>query len=131
MTHFLHTQADLDAGLARLIAADPNLQPVAEMAGAFSLRRREAGFAGLCAIVCGQQLSTASAAIAISPPFGRSNMPGCAGGREELHASSTSVDVPARRLTARAFVAINAPRSLRAKLAIAATSAAEAVRLAA
>ena len=28
----------------------------------FSLRRREAGYAGLCAIVCGQQLSTASAA---------------------------------------------------------------------
>ena len=38
------------------------LQPVAEKAGAFSLRRREAGFPGLCAIVCGQQLSTASAA---------------------------------------------------------------------
>jgi DNA-3-methyladenine glycosylase II len=62
MTHFLHTQADLDAGLAELIRADPRLQPVAEKAGAFSLRRREAGFAGLCAIVCGQQLSTASAA---------------------------------------------------------------------
>ena len=26
------------------------------------MRRREAGYAGLCAIVCGQQLSTASAA---------------------------------------------------------------------
>jgi DNA-3-methyladenine glycosylase II len=62
MTHFLHTQADLDAGLAQLILADPRLAPVAEKAGAFSLRRREAGFAGLCAIVCGQQLSTASAA---------------------------------------------------------------------
>ena len=62
MTHFLHTQADLDAGLARLIAANPVLQPVAEKAGAFSLRRREGGYAGLCAIVCGQQLSTASAA---------------------------------------------------------------------
>ncbi len=61
MTHFLHTQADLDAGLAQLILADPRLAPVAEKAGAFSLRRREAGFAGLCAIVCGQQLSTASA----------------------------------------------------------------------
>ena len=36
--------------------------PVAEKAGAFALRRREAGFPGLCAIVCGQQLSTASAA---------------------------------------------------------------------
>ena len=62
MTHFLHTQADLDAGLAQLILADPRLAPVAAKAGTFSLRRREAGYAGLCAIVCGQQLSTASAA---------------------------------------------------------------------
>jgi DNA-3-methyladenine glycosylase II len=62
MTTFLHTDADLQAGLAQLIAADPRLKPVAERAGAFALRRREAGFAGLCAIVCGQQLSTASAA---------------------------------------------------------------------
>jgi DNA-3-methyladenine glycosylase II len=62
MTHFLHSQADLDAGLAQLILADPRLKPVAEKAGAFDLRRREAGYAGLCAIVCGQQLSVASAA---------------------------------------------------------------------
>jgi len=62
MTHFLHTDADLQAGLARLIRADARFQPVADKAGRFSLRRREAGFAGLCAIVCGQQLSTASAA---------------------------------------------------------------------
>jgi len=62
MTHFLHTDADMRAALAQLILADPRLKPVAEKAGAFSLRRREAGFAGLCAIVCGQQLSTASAA---------------------------------------------------------------------
>ena len=62
MTTFLHTNADLQVGLAQLIAADPRLQPIADKAGAFSLRRREAGFAGLCAIVCGQQLSTASAA---------------------------------------------------------------------
>lgn len=62
MTHFLHTEDDLRAGLAQLILADPRLKPVAEKAGAFSLRRREAGFAGLCAIVCGQQLSVASAA---------------------------------------------------------------------
>jgi DNA-3-methyladenine glycosylase II len=62
MTVFLHTQADLDAALAQLVLRDPRLRPVAEKAGAFSLRRREAGFAGLCAIVCGQQLSTASAA---------------------------------------------------------------------
>ena len=62
MSHFLHTQADLEAALAQLIRADARLAPVAEKAGAFALRRREAGFAGLCAIVCGQQLSTASAA---------------------------------------------------------------------
>src|SRR5664279_4285253 len=62
MTHFLHSQADLDAGLVQLIEADPRLKAVAEKAGAFNLRRREAGYAGLCAIVCGQQLSVASAA---------------------------------------------------------------------
>jgi DNA-3-methyladenine glycosylase II len=62
MTRFLHTDADLQAGLVQLILADPRLKTIAEKAGAFSLRRREAGFPGLCAIVCGQQLSTASAA---------------------------------------------------------------------
>src|SRR5262245_45955437 len=62
MTHFLHTDADLQAGLADLVVSDPRLRPVAEKAGQFSLRRREPGFPGLCAIVCGQQLSTASAA---------------------------------------------------------------------
>ncbi|HZL40953.1 MAG TPA: DNA-3-methyladenine glycosylase 2 family protein [Pseudolabrys sp.] len=62
MTHFLHTDADLRVALAQLIIADPRLKPVADKAGAFSLRRREGGFAGLCAIICGQQLSTAAAA---------------------------------------------------------------------
>ena len=62
MTQFLHTQADLEAALPLLILKDPRLKPVADKAGSFGLRRREAGFAGLCAIVCGQQLSTASAA---------------------------------------------------------------------
>ena len=62
MTHFLHTADDLAAGLAKLIAQDSRLAPVAEKAGTFALRRREAGFAGICAIVCGQQVSTASAA---------------------------------------------------------------------
>ncbi len=62
MTYFLHTDADLQAALAQLVLADPRLKPVADKAGRFSLRRREGGFPGLCAIVCGQQLSTAAAA---------------------------------------------------------------------
>ena len=62
MTHFLHTEADLQAGLAQLVLSDPRLVPIAEKAGAFNLRRREAGYAGLCAIVCGHQLSVAAAA---------------------------------------------------------------------
>ena len=75
MTHFLHTQDDLQAGLAQLILIDPRLMPVAEKAGAFALRRSDAGYRGLCSIVCGQQLSTASAAairtrlfMAFDPP---------------------------------------------------------------
>ena len=62
MTHFLHTQGDLESGLVELIKLDPRLGPAAELAGAFNLRRREGGYPGLCAIVCGQQLSVASAA---------------------------------------------------------------------
>jgi DNA-3-methyladenine glycosylase II len=62
MTQFLRTQADLETALAQLVLHDPRLAPVAEKAGGFALRQREAGFAGLCAIVCGQQLSTAAAA---------------------------------------------------------------------
>ena len=62
MTHFLHTEADLKFGLEKLLALDPRLVPAAEKAGAFALRRREGGFPGLCAIVCGQQLSTSAAA---------------------------------------------------------------------
>ena len=62
MTTFLHTDADLAAGLKELLKLDPRLIPAAEKAGAFALRRREPGFQGLCAIVCGQQLSTAAAA---------------------------------------------------------------------
>ena len=80
MTHFLHTEDDLRAGLAALIAQDPRLAPVAEKAGVFALRRREAGFAGICAIVCGQQVSTASAAairdrlFAAFVPFGHESV---------------------------------------------------------
>ena len=62
MSSFLHTEADLAAGIAALVAQDPKLATVLEKSGMPALRRREGGYAGLCSIVCGQQLSTASAA---------------------------------------------------------------------
>ena len=59
---FLHTETDLQSGMAALVAQDPRLVPILEKSGMPALRRREGGYAGLCAIVCGQQVSTASAA---------------------------------------------------------------------
>src|ERR1700729_1006794 len=61
MSHRIDTEADIEAGLSALLAADPRLEPVAAMAGRLPLRRRPGGFAGLAAIVVAQQLSTASA----------------------------------------------------------------------
>jgi DNA-3-methyladenine glycosylase II len=58
----LETQADLEEAITTLIKQDPRLKPIFELAGMPALRRREPGYAGLAAIVCGQQLSTASAA---------------------------------------------------------------------
>ena len=58
----LNTQADLEEAIHALVKLDPRLKPILEIAGMPALRRREAGYAGLAAIVCGQQLSTASAA---------------------------------------------------------------------
>jgi DNA-3-methyladenine glycosylase II len=62
MTLHLNTQADLDEAVLALVKQDRRLKPVFELAGMPALRRREPGYAGLAAIVCGQQLSTASAA---------------------------------------------------------------------
>ena len=62
MTIHLNTQADLETAVHALVKQDPRLKPVFEIAGMPALRRREPGFAGLSAIVCGQQVSTASAA---------------------------------------------------------------------
>ena len=62
MTIHLNTQADLDRAVHALVEQDPRLKPVLKLAGMPALRRREPGYAGLAAIVCGQQLSTASAA---------------------------------------------------------------------
>src|SRR5438309_7855320 len=61
MTVHLNTQADLEEAIHALVKQDPRLKPVFELAGMPALRRREPGFAGLAASVCGQQLSTASA----------------------------------------------------------------------
>lgn len=57
----LHSDSDLGNGLAALIERDARLAAVLQAAGMPSLRRRPAGFAGLSAIICAQQLSTASA----------------------------------------------------------------------
>ena len=62
MTVHLNTQADLEDAVHALIAQDRRLKPVFEITGMPALRRREPGFMGLAHIVCGQQLSTASAA---------------------------------------------------------------------
>ena len=62
MTLRLHTQADLEDAVNALVKQDIRLKPIFELTGMPSLRQRRPGFAGLAAIVCGQQLSTASAA---------------------------------------------------------------------
>ena len=62
MTIHLNTQADLDRAVHALVEQDPRLKPVLKLAGMPALRRRDPGYAGLAAIVCGQQVSTASAA---------------------------------------------------------------------
>jgi DNA-3-methyladenine glycosylase II len=61
MTIHLATQSDLEDAVHVLVKQDPRLRPIFELTGMPALRQREAGFAGLAAIVCGQQLSTASA----------------------------------------------------------------------
>jgi DNA-3-methyladenine glycosylase II len=57
----LNSQDDLEEAVHALVKQDPRLKPIFEMTGMPALRRREPGFAGLAHIVCGQQLSTASA----------------------------------------------------------------------
>jgi len=57
----LESPAVLARHLQELVAADPRLAPVARAAGSFPLRTAPRGFAGLAQVVCGQQLSVASA----------------------------------------------------------------------
>jgi DNA-3-methyladenine glycosylase II len=61
MSFFIHTEADLDHAIARLVDADPRFGIVLSRAGRPPLRRRQDGFSGLASIVVSQQLSTASA----------------------------------------------------------------------
>ena len=75
MTTHIHTESDLDAGIAALLALDPRFAPVVERGGRPPLRRRDGGFAGLAQIIVSQQVSVASAAaihgrlVAIADPF--------------------------------------------------------------
>jgi DNA-3-methyladenine glycosylase II len=59
---FIHTEADLDAGIAALVARDPRFADIRALAGRPPLRRRPGGFEGLAAMIVSQQLSVASAA---------------------------------------------------------------------
>ena len=61
LVHF-ETQSDLEDAIQLLVKQDPRLKPVLAATGMPALRQREPGFAGLAHIVCGQQVSTASAA---------------------------------------------------------------------
>lgn len=55
------TDADIQEGLAHLVAVDPRLAPVVDLAGPIAVRRRPAGFEGLAQIIVSQQISTAAA----------------------------------------------------------------------
>ena len=57
----LQTQSDLEDAVHTLVKQDKRLRPIFELTGMPALRQREPGFAGLAHIICGQQLSTASA----------------------------------------------------------------------
>ena len=80
MTTHIHTESDLDAAIAALIALDPRWKAVMERSGRPPLRRRAGGYAGLAQIIVSQQVSVASAAaihgrlVAIGDPFGHTSV---------------------------------------------------------
>ena len=47
--------------MSALLRRDPSLKPIAKAAGPFEIRLTPAGFSGLARVICGQQLSVASA----------------------------------------------------------------------
>src|SRR5579872_4671979 len=57
----LKSQAELEDGIGVVVKQDAGLEAVFKLAGMRTMRRGERGFVGLAHIVCGQQLSTASA----------------------------------------------------------------------
>jgi DNA-3-methyladenine glycosylase II len=61
MTVHLNSQADLEDAVLALVKLDPRLPPILAIAGMPKLRRRAPGFEGLAQIICGQQVSVASA----------------------------------------------------------------------
>jgi DNA-3-methyladenine glycosylase II len=75
MTTHINTEADLDAGIAALIATDPRWSAVFARTGRPPLRRRAGGFVGLAQIIVSQQVSVASASaihgrlVALADPF--------------------------------------------------------------
>lgn len=58
----IDSDEDVADGLGALLAADPRLAAISDVAGKLPLRRRPGGFAGLAAIVTAQQISNAAAA---------------------------------------------------------------------
>src|SRR6185312_5266786 len=57
----LNSQTHREEASRALVRQDPRLKPVLERAGVRALRRRERGVGCVAHIVCGQNLSTASA----------------------------------------------------------------------
>jgi DNA-3-methyladenine glycosylase II len=57
----LTTSEVLQRQLRALLRRNPELRPVAKQAGAFEIRLTPGGFSGLARVICGQQLSVASA----------------------------------------------------------------------
>ena len=51
----------LQRQLRALLRRNPELRPIARQSGAFEIRLTPAGFGGLARVICGQQLSVASA----------------------------------------------------------------------
>jgi len=61
LTYRLTSTAVLQRQMRSLLKLDPRLRPIAKRAGAFEIRLTPGGFSGLARIICGQQLSVASA----------------------------------------------------------------------